>query len=1413
MHKILCCLLFTYLLLSLFVVSGAYAQNLAPAHAVDGEYIREWLVLGPFFPDDLDRDFLAEVGGEANIDPRKGDTITTTDGETLTWTRHKFKADIVNLLDVVGGRENAIAYAFCVLENQATADARIYLGRENGIAIWINGKQAYHDPIARTFFFDDDVFEVGLKAGVNRCLIKVSKGIGNCGCAMRVELLPLNRAILSGVITNEVGNSIYEAEVRLEQDGQEIARTQTDASGSYSLDIYPVRGSYDLYAVGRNLGALRLGIQLSERERRTLNLALKEAISIEGTLLMLDDTTQHVAVPVQAIRSGEVIATALSDAGGKYELINLRPGQYQVRCQVLNGYVYYEKEGDGKRWDYEEASRRGNEFAASHTRFPSPSSVQPATFSSLGDFIQVEGVRTLNNINFRFAPFKKGTWKNYDMLDGLAHSAVSDIYRTPDGVMWFATEGGGVSRYDWKEFINLTTKDGLPHNHVIAMQGDPDGVLWFVTEGGGISRYDGKTFVNLTTRDGLINNALEDIYCDPDGVIWSGAWGLGISRYDGEAFVNLTRKDGLTNTQIWSIHGGPDGVIWIGTSGGGAFRYDGKEFVNFTTRDGLADNSIWCIYCDPDGVMWFGTQYGGVSRYDGKEFVNFTTKDGLAHKRITCIHRDPDGVMWFGTMRGVSRYDGKTFVNFTVKDGLASNWVGAIHRDPDGVMWFGTGGVGVHEQGGVSRYDEEGLINFTEKDGLVGNSVYTIHADPDGVMWFGAKGGVSRYDGSEFVSFTTRDGLASDWVSDIHRDPDGVMWFGMRWIGGVSRYDGKEFVNFATKDGMVSDSVLAIDCDPNGTMWFGTEQGVSRYDGKEFVSFRKRDGLVHDFVSAIHSDPDGIMWFGTRWGVSRYDGKEFVSLRKRDGLADGFVSAIYGSPDGVMWFGTRYGGVSRYDGSKFVNLTTEDGLANNMVTSIHRDLDGNMWFGTNSGVSCYDGAVWGSLDIRDGLAGNGVASIHQDSDGYLWFATDGGITRYRRSTVPPKVQIAFVTTDKTYRDLSALPPLTIGDRITIEYGALDFKTVPEKQQYRFRIYEMPDSGHQTPDTRRKTSDSLEFSTSGLEPTAAFSSSTKETTFDWIPRQAGIYTFQVQAIDRDLNYSESASIELTVVPPFYLRAAFLIPTIGSGTIVLVALAILATALTKRRRQVHAYQQAAVEELQDAREMQMSLLPEAAPQIAGMEIAGKSIPANTVGGDFFDYLSLPDGKVGIAIADVSGKGLRGAMNAVMASGMLYEVVKTEMSCGRILSALNTGLHPRMENHMFIAFSFATLSQNPERVQWSSAAQPYPLVKRGGNASEFQGEGGLPLSIMPDLTYPDCELELQTGDVVVLYTDGIIEAENEAEEMYGTERLLSLVAGIDSAASAEDAIESILQDVSDFAGPAQQYDDMTVVVLKKV
>ncbi|MBC8234688.1 PP2C family protein-serine/threonine phosphatase [bacterium] len=234
-----------------------------------------------------------------------------------------------------------------------------------------------------------------------------------------------------------------------------------------------------------------------------------------------------------------------------------------------------------------------------------------------------------------------------------------------------------------------------------------------------------------------------------------------------------------------------------------------------------------------------------------------------------------------------------------------------------------------------------------------------------------------------------------------------------------------------------------------------------------------------------------------------------------------------------------------------------------------------------------------------------------------------------------------------------------------------------------------------------------------------------------------------------------------------------------------------------------------ELNDAREMQMGLLPKSAPHIDEFELAGASLPATEVGGDFYDYLTLRDNLVGITLADVSGKGLRGAMSAVLTNGMLREVVQLESRVEAILSKLNTDLRPLLHNSMFTALNLGVLNPQMKQIRYTNAGQPYPIIKRGGDVEEVE-LGGIPLGLIADVTYDEETVDLHPGDYVIFYTDGLVEAMNSAEEIYRFDRLKDTICNAIANLNAEAMIQHILQDVHVFVGEAEQYDDMTVVVL---
>ena len=316
---------------------------------------------------------------------------------------------------------------------------------------------------------------------------------------------------------------------------------------------------------------------------------------------------------------------------------------------------------------------------------------------------------------------------------------------------------------------------------------------------------------------------------------------------------------------------------------------------------------------------------------------------------------------------------------------------------------------------------------------------------------------------------------------------------------------------------------------------------------------------------------------------------------------------------------------------------------------------------------------------------------------------------------------------------------------------------------------------------------------------------------------GNYTFKVVAITRDLVYSETpATVSLKIVPPFYLRAVFLVPTVGFVTILIAVLTIVSIGYLKRRRQVQAYQQAAVEELQDASRVQMMLMPDKAPPIEGLGIAGKCLPANTVSGDFFDYLvGKGDNQIGLVVADVCGKAMKGAMNAMMTDGILHSVAKDmeKLAPASLMMGLNEVLKGRLEQYMNVTMVIGVIDTDAKNLTLANAAHhAYPIILHDGEIQTLK-TGGLPLGMRAGIQYTEEQFELQSGDVLVLMSDGIIEAKDSEEKDYSESgRLEETILTFTPEMSVEAMVDAIINNAIDYSGDKiQKDDDMTVVVAK--
>jgi len=257
------------------------------------------------------------------------------------------------------------------------------------------------------------------------------------------------------------------------------------------------------------------------------------------------------------------------------------------------------------------------------------------------------------------------------------------------------------------------------------------------------------------------------------------------------------------------------------------------------------------------------------------------------------------------------------------------------------------------------------------------------------------------------------------------------------------------------------------------------------------------------------------------------------------------------------------------------------------------------------------------------------------------------------------------------------------------------------------------------------------------------------------------------------------------------------------------------LATANQQIHTLNEQLKDELQDAHNVQMSLMPDTAPSLEGLELAGRCLPANTVSGDFFDYVEgKQPNEVTLVVADVCGKAMKGAMNAVMTDGILHAsaIEQGHFTPASLMTTLNKALKGRLERYMNVTMVIGTIDADAKTLTLANAAHhAYPILLRHGAVDTLK-TGGMPLGMMTGIQYTQEQFTLQSGDVLILMTDGIIEAQANEKQYSDSGRLETTISQFTPAMPAEAMVEAIINDAIAFGGEkAQRDDDMTVVVAK--
>ncbi len=236
----------------------------------------------------------------------------------------------------------------------------------------------------------------------------------------------------------------------------------------------------------------------------------------------------------------------------------------------------------------------------------------------------------------------------------------------------------------------------------------------------------------------------------------------------------------------------------------------------------------------------------------------------------------------------------------------------------------------------------------------------------------------------------------------------------------------------------------------------------------------------------------------------------------------------------------------------------------------------------------------------------------------------------------------------------------------------------------------------------------------------------------------------------------------------------------------------------------------QELRVAQRIQQASLPKEVPELEGWQIAPYYRPAREVGGDFYDFLGLAKGHLGLVVGDATGKGVPAALVMATTCGMLGAVARSLDSPGEVLGRVNEALYARIPANMFVTCFYAILDPQRGLLRYANAGHDLPFLRHGGGAEELRARG-MPLGLMPGMGYEEKEIVVEIGESILFYSDGLVEAHDPQREMFGFPRLRALVA--EHAEEERPLGDFLMEELYSFVGEGwEQEDDITLLTLRR-
>ncbi len=1004
----------------------------------------------------------------------------------------------------------------------------------------------------------------------------------------------------------------------------------------------------------------------------------------------------------------------------------------------------------------------------------------------------------------------------YNNQNGLPTSEANDIAETKDGFIWIGSYSGLI-RYDGNSFERMDSTTGIAN--VGCLYVDRKDRLWIGANDSGIALFDKDDIWRWTEEDGLKSLNISEIAQDRKGDIYAGT-ADGIYIFDEDLNMTAMEDKRVRNMYVEHLLTGSDGEIYGISSDGDMFTIHDGEITSYYRNDDYDIIGVTYLYPDPRdaGKMYLGTQDSTIYHVAKGDHLTVTETFDISPLFGVMGMKEISGKLWVYGRNGIGMLQNGAF--HYLGDLPLNNSVCNVMDDYEGNLWF------TSTRQGIMKIVPNQFTDLFERYGLESQVVNTTSIS-DEKLFIGTDTGLIAVNKNEVLNEFPLEAAVSPSGEDlgysdllellngcrirsIIRDSQDRLWFSTWRACGLVCYDHGTVTVYTEEDGLISNHIRTVLERKDGSFLVILSGGVNIIRNGRVTGFYGLDeGVVNPEILTVAEAPNGDILLGTD-GSGLYIiniNEELVqSIGTREGLSSGIIMRIKWDEERHVYWIVASNAIAYMTEDYEVHTIRKFPYSNNF--DLYENSNEDMWVLSSNGIYV--------VPISQLLENEEITPIHYSMDNGLPCITTANsyseLTKDGDLYIAGNTGAAKVNIEKPLENVIDL-------KMGVAYIDADGKRYYPDENGEFylpaKIHKLTVDSHVY--NYALTNPIVEYCLEGFDTEFTTISRSDLGPLDYTNLPGGNYDFVLQLKDSQNRVGKRVSFPIHIEKALYEQTWFYVFATLGGLILVTAL----TGLYIRKKTREMEQQSREEvlkerlntELKTAGQIQESMLPHTFPPFpdrSEFDLYASMNPAREVGGDFYDFFMIDEDHLCLIIADVSGKGIPASLFMVLSKSILHSYAMAGMSAAEILTKTNETLCANDHVDMFVTVWIGILEIHTGKITAANGGHEYPAVKKDGKFTLMQDVHGLVVGGIEHIKYKEYEFQLEPGDKLFVYTDGVPEATDSENNLFGTDRMLEAL-NRRPEEPPKVILETVKEAIGEFVKDAEQFDDLTMLCIE--